>query len=103
MGQAILHRRKFEPEHELLAVFGSVDGHDTIDFVSGIYYQLAYSFNGRPCYQRVVKRSPAVHAQLLCGREHMFWSELRQGWKLGVLEDDAAALAYSCEAATNPL
>jgi len=96
ISEALLERR-FEKDVEILAVFRRAPQKDdsqnlmVIDCVRGVYVRLPESFQGRSCYQRVLKGPTGP-----CGHKFLvFWSAARGVWKLGELDDSKAGLALS--------
>jgi len=92
--RSLLLKRGFNKETELLGVVSGEPDGGALCWIGGIYYQLADTFQGRPCYQglQLVSSKPGV----ACTGVYVFWSTAMSRWKLGALDDSKAGLAY-CE------
>eukprot|EP00927_Polykrikos_kofoidii_P060016 TRINITY_DN55098_c0_g1_i1.p1 TRINITY_DN55098_c0_g1~~TRINITY_DN55098_c0_g1_i1.p1 ORF type:complete len:755 (-),score=156.71 TRINITY_DN55098_c0_g1_i1:63-2267(-) len=92
-----LLKRQFDPQTSLVAVLtrGGADigsPSQVLRHLVGLYYERSDAYGGRPCYQQV-RPSTRGHGDLACGRFHLFWSERRSCWKIGVLDDGMAGFA----------
>lgn len=102
----VLVRLKFPTDTSMVYVLGRVPGcgvaHRRIfDGVQGFYYCMSEDFNGRPCYQKM--RAASNNDAFVCVNVYLFFSALRNAWKLSpFLDDSKAGLALFEEDAATP-
>lgn len=105
--RAKLVGRGFDQAELVYVMGGRADGteqlvRNLVVVLGGIYYQRSEEFDDHPCYQKVSlsKQSPG---QLLCQALHIFWSEERGAWKLGVLDEGKAGYAVCARSSSTPM
>lgn len=103
----LLRKRGFAESTSLLAVFAragdaAASEHQFVQTLSGLYYERADTFNGRPCFQ-MVSLAPNHRAGLNCLGCFVFWSAGRNGWQIGAIDDtNNAGLAICCQDKARP-
>jgi len=95
-----LSQRGFIKDIELVYVTGSkkqsTPDRSLLDILSGVYHRRPDRFNDRPVYQKVFLH-PDAAIGIACKGLYIFWSAVRDAWKIGALDDDMAGLAICCE------
>mmetsp|Transcript_57854 Transcript_57854/g.176221 ORF Transcript_57854/g.176221 Transcript_57854/m.176221 type:complete len:406 (-) Transcript_57854:86-1303(-) len=76
---------------ELLALQGCPRDDPHVTNLSGLFHLRPGGFNDRPLYQQVF-RHPG--GPLSCTGVYIFWSQHRERWKIGPLDDRMAPFAY---------
>jgi hypothetical protein len=97
-----LVKQGFDNAVSILAVFNKGGKENAsgqqVKVVPGLYYEMTDQFSGKPCYQQVFRKGPA----LACRDLYLFWSGAQGTWKFGVLDTGKAGLAVCKDAQHKP-
>eukprot|EP00440_Ansanella_granifera_P040541 gb/GFBE01043969.1/.p1 GENE.gb/GFBE01043969.1/~~gb/GFBE01043969.1/.p1 ORF type:complete len:131 (+),score=21.98 gb/GFBE01043969.1/:1-393(+) len=87
---AMLLARGFHPNTKLWALCGGCSEGKTSQMLTGFFYVMGDTFNGRACFQRVFKPA-AGGARVACHPIYIYWSLATHRWHLGHLGRGLAA------------
>lgn len=87
----LLTERGFQADTELLALQGRSEGHELARLLQGVFHARPDKYNGRPYFQQTLRHASGA---VVCRGVYVFWSQGRERWKIGPLDDDVAPYAY---------
>jgi len=92
---SILLKRRFSDRAQLLTLsFGSQSESNGLSCLNGFYYELDSNYNERPLYQKVSEMG-SESGVLVCTGLYIFWSDKRNRWELGSLDQSRHCLAFT--------
>jgi hypothetical protein len=89
----VLKERGFK-DVELIALHGVAETSRFACRISGIYYRMSATLNGRPCFQKLL-HAPASSMGTCCDGIYIMWNSGQSRWQVSTKpQDDAPCIAY---------